>query len=859
MQFTNRGIIDKSPYIFKYNYPEAIEGKKYPTIYESLQDEYNNLTDQNPDYNRYLTDGWGFYQKNGAQRQIEMKTWIDQDVTDFDPAAWHLKVIELPSGGEIHVQYEQKDYSYVQNKPAQVMVSISSKIDNRYFLNTDEIGVKTLEEKKALVKLINDHYYNDWRKIYFKFLYNLSGESPAEIQDCDAEYITGYANLVAAEIDFNTQEVYIELPNDYEYTPEKVCKDFYITQRRGHVNSDCNNPKQYFTSNQSAEQMLKSFDTFKNHSDPNACQYVNLEHSYFRVPTPISKKGGGVRVKRLLTYSLGLESDALLYGKEYHYVTYDDATKTVRSSGVATNEPNSFREENALVDADIDKAKTQDAKIIGGDIQKEFEGPLGESLLPGPSIGYQRVIVTDIHKGQTNPGFTVHEFNTAKDYPMQHAYSKMDRAPYIDNGTDDIFNVHMEDNQKVAQGFVFKLNDMHGKPKSNHTYSGIITSEEDLGSLNGMVASLSTSYEYYPFSQPIPVMDNYTGTLVSEFIGKDMEINVAHKAIEDHVVDHNIEMDYTMSAWGPFLIPLITAIPTTLTRFNDYFCHVTSKVIHYPSFVKRTITYKDGIKHIAENQAFDKYTGRPVLVKSYDEYTGAFLKQQIPASWEYESMRNKSINEGKRFSNLLNYFQDGEVEYLSINGNDAIVCENIDFFYKGDVLDLGSGHVYHVLDVNKGANQIKITKSQLHNGGNPGAIINEATILRSGLRNELKAAVGDIVFHSEDENFSKPVITEAEKLETSSFTNDLNVALQEANQQNGTLSLLSGVYNLMDVAAFANEINFECPGDLTNKNIKDVLFNYEKFVNEGNLELNLVSFWIECDDNQWEKVEAIGN
>ena len=46
----------------------------------------------------------------------------------FDPAAWQLKVIKLPSGGQIHVQYEQNDYAYVQNRRATVMIPVDSYI-----------------------------------------------------------------------------------------------------------------------------------------------------------------------------------------------------------------------------------------------------------------------------------------------------------------------------------------------------------------------------------------------------------------------------------------------------------------------------------------------------------------------------------------------------------------------------------------------------------------------------------------------------------------------------------------------------------------------------------------------------------
>ena len=67
-------------------------------------------------------------------RPGSIKAHYDEDA--FDPAAWQLKTIKLPSGGEIHVQYEQDDYTYVQDQPAHVMTSIDD-IDERgkFYLN----------------------------------------------------------------------------------------------------------------------------------------------------------------------------------------------------------------------------------------------------------------------------------------------------------------------------------------------------------------------------------------------------------------------------------------------------------------------------------------------------------------------------------------------------------------------------------------------------------------------------------------------------------------------------------------------------------------------------------------------------
>src|SRR5690606_11151413 len=104
---------------------------------------------QNPDYSLFNLDRWGSYQYDGAAQHARFRKWVDQtpDRDDFDPAAWQLKTIRLPSGGEIQVQYEQHDYRFVQDRPAMAMVSIKEQgsvpSDFKYYLNVrEDLGIK---------------------------------------------------------------------------------------------------------------------------------------------------------------------------------------------------------------------------------------------------------------------------------------------------------------------------------------------------------------------------------------------------------------------------------------------------------------------------------------------------------------------------------------------------------------------------------------------------------------------------------------------------------------------------------------------------------------------------------------------
>ena len=149
--FENEGVVQSkiAPYQFKYEYKEwqntdkswLIQNTDITTNYANVLlygNDYKGL--ENPAYSHNL-DCWGNYQSedevNGQRynRNSLMRSWVNQNPTvKYDPACWNLKQIILPSGGEIHIQYEQSDYAYVQDRKASAMVSIKkiSNQDNKF-------------------------------------------------------------------------------------------------------------------------------------------------------------------------------------------------------------------------------------------------------------------------------------------------------------------------------------------------------------------------------------------------------------------------------------------------------------------------------------------------------------------------------------------------------------------------------------------------------------------------------------------------------------------------------------------------------------------------------------------------------
>lgn len=226
--FEYDGVVPARISSYKFNY-QYTDPATYPAPYTSTLttgfSEYNAILNstsptpaqlQNPSYTVTAVDAWGNYQANGDSCYSNMRKGLDQTPwSKFDPAAWHLKSIVLPSGGEIDIEYEQDDYQYVQNRRAMSLVTLSTSQDTVgtggvYQLNVaNDLGYTSLADKQALVNLMNQTLAND--KIYFKFLYSLIGSSGPALGKCNSDYISGYVNFNGAGLDATNTTVTVSI------------------------------------------------------------------------------------------------------------------------------------------------------------------------------------------------------------------------------------------------------------------------------------------------------------------------------------------------------------------------------------------------------------------------------------------------------------------------------------------------------------------------------------------------------------------------------------------------------------------------------------------------------------------------
>ena len=787
-----------SPYRFKYEYnttyPSRLINGKYSDILSLNNGDnyYANLSssDQNPDYDPMLLDMWGNYRLDGKERFEKMQPWVDQKPapSNYDPAAWQLKQIILPSGGSIDIQYEAKDYRFVQNKNPMAMVALKDHVneingyksgnDNKYFIDLASIGL-TSSDATAYASFLRTFFEKE--KLYYKALYAYEGSPAADLKNNPQalkkmDYITGYSIVDSVGVDGNN--IYFQLgerkkngngKND-KTLPRWLCFIKYLTASGNNLHAapyewensddeistlayeDFNNDGEIDILTKSGKNKVLreigktqavsgTFRLFNDWSDSdfgpllrnklkkNVCKELNHSLSYFKLPLHRPKKGGGIRVKRLISYDPGLESgDAMIYGTEYIYKSEDG-----KSSGIATNEPPQGREENPLIGIIERNPQKKLNKLLNGRLPSNLEGKIGISLYPGASVVHERVIIKNIHAGETATGFRVNEFYTVKDYPTlkegknERQYSNISK----DNKTFRKLNLSLplgllnfnKQTAKATQGYLFKMNDMHGKPKRQSSYPG----DYSLNQFNSNTFSSRTDYQYSEPGDSINtlVYDPATQIFKTETLspGTVEDLTMYESNVKDKTWDFNVELDLNITL--PYAISLGLS-PTIAFEDKNFSQHVTTKVLSQKSYLLSTTSTTDGIAQTTENIAFDKYTGDPVLTMTYDGYErrnkeiytrksgsdnhkGNYYQLNIPASWVYEDMSPNSSYAPNDNSNQLSA-STGSITTYGVNPVASFMSNNSGKFkdvigaastiYTSNWFDGNGSHSLSELDFN---------------------------------------------------------------------------------------------------------------------------------------------------------------
>ncbi len=663
----------------------------------------------NPGYKYNSADRWGTYKDSSVGYNPSNLSNIDFPYTDTVKArcdqyaaAWSLKKILLPSGGQIAIQYEADDYGYVQNRRACNMFKIAglgrtpvfsgdsamyqginANIDNNFMYVRLPRNLDNTDPAKKKREIFTK-YLEGMNQLAFKLMVMMPG---------GAESLTVYANYDDYGFsgkDGVTDVIYLKLRQVDGKSPLAKSAIGYLTG---------NLPAQAFPGYEAEVNSLPDFislagnmlatlkEAFKNVDEQmrnNAkARSIVLGSSFIRLNNPeIIKMGGGIRVKRVTmqdNWNKMTNQYNSLYGQDYTYTTVEkiDGKETVISSGVASYEPGIGSEENPFREIETFKNKLPLASAQYGAI----EMPMLEGLYPAAGVGYSKVTVRSIHrKGiyadsavRSAIGKKVTEFYTAKDYPSFSTYTPMQSLDYNKAPFFSFLNKEIINRRTVSQGFLVETNDMHGKMKSQAAYS---ESDEK--------TPVSASYHTYKNTgknglndQVDFVYNDLTGLIKKGNMGIDMELMTDVREFKIESNGSNVQAQVDVFPFGPFIFTLPTIFPLKTYQENLYRSVTCTKMINYHAIEDSVIVMDKGSVISTKTIAYDAETGTAVVTQTANEFNDPVYNVSYPAHWAYSGTGPAYKNIGRCFTGVN--FYDGKI--LAASNIDTTVFESGDELY----------------------------------------------------------------------------------------------------------------------------------------------------------------------------------
>ena len=655
---------------------------------------YGNMASSadNPSYAYNASDRWGTYKSSTNPYSL---TNIEYPYTDTSKtkndqavAAWSLRKILLPSGGQLEVQYEADDYAYVQNRRACNMFNVFGIGNSSEYLNDSALykgGASAGDNYYVYIKLpaplvstgtdnikaeIYSKYLEGINQIAFKLMINMpKGLEP----------LTVYANYndygLCSGIGSSKDIIYIKLSSVDSKSPlTKSVLGFLIENLPGQAFSgydvEVSSVSDFLDL---AGDMLRGIkDQFKNAENQmkadGKARYITLVNSFIRLNNPWKMKyGGGIRVKRILVKDnwkkmTGNAEYNSIYGQDYDYTTTEKINNkdTVISSGVASYEPGIGSEENPFREILTYSNKMPLASAQYGAI----EMPMLESFYPSPNVGYSKVTVRSIHRKGTHGdsslrsaiGKQVTEFYTAREYPSYSSFTPMDSREFHRNSIGNILYKDITDRRTISQGFLIETNDMHGKMKSQIAYSA---SDEK--------TPLSYSYHSYKNTGQNGLNDTVdfvynaeNGAVHSGNIGIDVELmtDVREFRMQSNGFNGQIQTDFF--SFVPFPIFVIPMLPLKTYQENKYRAVTCTKLINYHAIEDSVIMMDKGSVVSTKTIAYDSETGSALVTKTANEFNDPVYNVIFPAYWAYTGAGLAYKNIDRQFSSVN--FSDGKME-----------------------------------------------------------------------------------------------------------------------------------------------------------------------------------------------------
>jgi hypothetical protein len=761
-----------------FSYERSIEGMATP-----YQFEYDTI---NPEYNTRNQDRWGRYQTMTNACLSQEYSFSRQDETEAktNASAWHLNKIVLPSGAEINIEYEPDEYMHVQDREAMQLFQITRvdsvnhplQIKNPkngpykvFFDAGEEYSFDDTTDVVPFLKNIHGLELDTAGKIINSKESQLYFKVNMNIKSGISDYFSGYAKIEKYGIEDG--QPYIQLApfklGNADYHPFCAAAWQKMKIEYPHIISKA----EFEDNNQSFKEVIGLFmaslgeigSVFRSffttcHSQRLATE-INPELSFIRLSYPgTGKIGGDSRVKEIsLNDNWG---DPITLGQTYDYNIQDESGRLV-SSGVAENEPSIGYEECPLRFA---KLYNKQLPVHAAEALM-FEFPINEAYLPGANIGYRKVTVrslgtskqkeanSELPENFSTTGRTVHEFYTAKDFPILFDETALEKHFPSTPIWSSLFSSIQKQAYSGSQGYSIITNDMHGKPFRITHYG------EDKMNREQQVILNKTEYTYYEDDVKVThelgkfrtqrTLKNDLKALVeygpdpafdTSLHIRNMEFGVDREFFTDLRYTNtlgtsvktgpNIIFSVLVSIFG-IPLPIPGSFVSITKSENQTKTAVANKIISKTGILKQVDVY-DGQSHLRTNNlVFDKFTGEPILTSVNNAFDKKIYSLNLPAHYTYDGMGASFQNYRLNFEAHISELEECTGWYILdnlINGMDTLLKE------EDELLLLQNDEVMHSFIIQE-------IDGAVVKGSSPFAIENgnyNCLIIRSGARNLLR-------------------------------------------------------------------------------------------------------------------------
>lgn len=724
---------------------------------------YNNT------YNENYMDRWGSYLDpvNNPFASNNLYPYATKEVSAANKNAksWNLSKITLPTGGVIEVDYESDSYRYVQDKKAQAMyklVGFKNSSSGSGIPSTsldEENDFVVVELDKTITAPEVDAYTSGLSDIYFKAFVRMkrfpansntepAGTSPFSDGAFAYDFVEGYFKYIPG-----TASLY---PNGASSSNQIIFKvseagGDQAVKKAGWVELQASRPdlidEAKFTldgfSNLGAgilgeigsivskalEFLIKDNAFFIKARTFGYCDKISERGdmtSLVRLNAGGDRLGGGHRVKSI---SISDEWDQMagvaspqLYGQEYSYVLEDGG-----SSGVAQYEPIVGGEENPF----RQPIRYSTQKITFKNDYLYAEEPMGEELFPSATVGYSRVVVTNRANNTVTTGgegIRVSEFYTAKDYPTRVERTALEKVN-TDFKTKFLQFIGLKNffQPGFSQGFCVELNNMHGKQKSEATFSASADIQKD-------IPVSKTEYFYKTEGVYNPAKANKLASAVSAYngdgsqqqkeLGKTVDLYGYLKESNSRSISGAVDgnLDFGLYLFVPTAWPNLD-YSYSMTRFASL-----NRVVSRIGILEKVINTTNGAQMTTHNLAFDAETGEPIISALTNDFRDTLYTYKQKAKWYYPEMGGAYQNAG---------LQTGDIDQY------AGIIANGDMF-----MNTSGDKVWAQVDPQNGT----LTFAQKDGTNVPKASLSGYRLIESGFGNNLSAEAGSI----QSKNFGKP-------------------------------------------------------------------------------------------------------